>query len=74
MDVTNWIGDWLYDAKKLDALSEERAVEDISMMDLSPDYDEDDILVGIELASKQLGMDRLDLIASMLVYHADQVS
>lgn len=74
MDVTDWIGDWMYDATKLKALSEERAIQDIIMMDLSPDYDGDAVLTGIKLASEQLGMDRLDLIASMLVHDADQMS
>lgn len=74
MDITNWIGDWMYDEKKLDALTEERAHEDIFIMSKSPDYTDFDVNTGIDMAAKQLKIDRLYFVAELLIENANQMS
>ena len=51
--MTNYVGDWLYDKKKLEALTEERAIEDIWAMEKSPDYNAKDVNRAIRKARSQ---------------------
>ena len=50
--MTNFVGDWLYDKKKLENLTEERAFEDIRAMSASPDYSVRDVKVAIRRARR----------------------
>lgn len=72
--MSNYIGDWMYDEKKLKALTEERAISDMYDISKSSDYDGETINVALDLASEQLGVDRLQLIAGLMVKDADKMS
>ena len=72
--MTRYLGDWLYDESKLKELTEERAVSDIYDMSKSPDYNGDDINVALDMAAEQLNIDRLQLVAGLMVKDADKMS
>jgi len=64
--MNNFVGDWLYDRKKLAALTEERAIEDIWAMDQSPDYDGKDVNKAVRKARRQLGLREEEFLAKIV--------
>ena len=72
--MTHFVGDWMYDEKKLKDLTEERAVSDIYIISKSPDHAGDDINIALDMAAEQLNIDRLRLVAGLMVKDADQMS
>lgn len=72
--TTNFIGDWMSNEKKLEVLTEERAVADIYYMSKSLDYAKDDINSALDIAAEQLNIDRLQLVAGLMVKNADKMS
>jgi hypothetical protein len=74
MDVTNWVGDWMYDEKKLKAITKERAIEDISIMLTSPDYNNDAVDDAVNLAVKRFGITRAATLLKAKRINAYQMS
>jgi hypothetical protein len=75
MDITNWIGDWMYDSLKLEHLTTKRAIQDIYMMMDSPDYSDEDVDEALDIAAEHLPESKLVLFTiSLGERHANKVS
>lgn len=72
--MTNYLGDWVYDDEKLKTLTKEKAVSDIYDMSKSPDYNGDDLNTAFDMAAEQLDIDRLQLIAGLMIKDANKMS
>jgi len=67
MDITSYAGDWLYDEYKLSKLTKERAIQDLAIISDSPDYDDEDFTLALDVATRELKIGREALFFGTMI-------